>query len=150
MAEKKLNDAGVGASARAGLRVYEHAARGSGRTHQMIMALPEGAVVFCSNSTGWLRNMIRDLRGPQFQVTVVACNGLDGIHRGLVEHRAKPGYTPIAVDHHLIYMMYEQALDHLERQLAALGSPPHPFSEHTQDVPPVMLFTEMPGRRSDG
>lgn len=135
---KTINDAGMGAAAKMGLQLYEQASRGSGRTYRMIMALQPGAVVLSRDNGDWLRHMIRDLRGGDFDCKVISCKATKaGVYEAMHRHRIKP---PVAMDHFVVLGLYQEALDGLAKELASLGAPEHSFGEIQGAPPPAAFF----------
>lgn len=137
-----IDDAGIGAAARMGIEVYDQASRGSGRTYRMIMSLKEGSMVMMhGNNTTWMRNYIRELRGPKFKVEVVCTTGKSGMNRHIGNAMAKR--MPIAIDHYLLKELYLEHIEQFTKDLSSLGINEHNFSLARRDTPPpAYLFRE--------
>lgn len=138
-----MDDCGIGASARVGMEVFEQASRGSGRTRRMIMGLPSGVHVFIrGQNADWFRGMIRGLRGADFEFSVSAYSELRHSRQAIITalHRREP----VAIDHYLVSLFYEAALDRARDELREFGVVSHRFSEATSNraVPQVASFRE--------
>lgn len=138
MNEPKVDDAGIGAAAIMGIEIYDHACRGSGRTHRMVMALKPGTTVLCKGEPRWLEAMIRDLRGKDFDAKVVSCGSLDRAYEAI--GNAKARRRLIAMDHHLIADFYLETVKRLTRDLAHLGIEQHNETLMTNKPPPAAMF----------
>lgn len=114
--DHKLDDAGLGAAALSGLRLYEQASRASGRTHRMIMGLTEGATVFCAD--GEFRSlslMIKELRPDLDGKVDVFTWSRDA------EYRVRGRATQITMTHRLWLKMYEAAIERVRDDMQALS-----------------------------
>lgn len=138
MNELKVDDAGFGAAARVALHVYEQASRGSGRSQRMVMALEPNSRVIVQGDPVWMRNMIRDLRGPDFKATVVSSGTWYNTHREIAE--AKQRRQPIAIDHHLIKALYMERIASMTRDLVEIGIEQHNYSIVHDEPPPAAMF----------
>lgn len=112
-----LDDYGIGAAALAGLRVYEDAARGSGRTARMLATLTDGCTVFVGirREAGRLRRLIARTRPDLDRVSVVAVEG----RRAFEERRH--GLRDVRVDHTLAALLYLEAVNDVSAALAECG-----------------------------
>lgn len=136
-----MDDSGIGGAARVGLEVYEQASRGSGRTYRMVMGLPDGVhVMYRGPNDNWLIKMIRDARGPDFKFSVIRCTRRDEVM--VAFHEARRLRKPVALDHQVISMLYERALDDVRRDLEEMDVASHEFCQATSDraVPPCATF----------
>jgi hypothetical protein len=143
--DRKIDDAGMAAAASMGLQVYEHACRGSGRTHRMIMALKNGETILTHERGDWFKNMVRELRGPGFKVRIVSCDGTwDGLLRSIRREHLR---SPVAMDHYLLFHLHLDGIKQTARHLAELGVNQPVWVEQRGEPPPASSFFQ---ERYDG
>lgn len=110
-----MDDYGIAASALAGLKVYQHAARQSGRTTRMIAALVDGANIWCldQQEADWLRRQIKDRRPELKGWSVKPMNPAGGAHRAV---------PPAYFTESWVARAYECAIGGLSEELARAGT----------------------------
>jgi hypothetical protein len=116
-----MDDTGIGASVRSALRLHEDLSRGSGRTDRMIKSLVEGTVVFAATDQACrhIRQRVLELRPDLKNVAIRPANSL----RQVQEHAQRSSRVPqIALDHTLVWELYQTALQGLAGDLSDLGT----------------------------
>lgn len=137
-----MDDYGIGASARAGLAVYEQAARRSGRTLRMVRALKAPFLLIVDSAQEVRRHkdliaeMRPDLRETDFQIRSIGGSSRAGLTRHRVaELRSSAGPAskwPTVLDHLVVFRLYAEAIDEVSRDFA-----PNEFEQQTGAPPPV-------------
>ncbi len=133
-----MDDCGAYAAAKTGLEIYEQASRGSGRTHRMIKELPDKVMVCHTGDGAWIRNMIRDSRGREFQFTLAKVENWKDLQLAVEE--AARYRLPTAVDHHVVTQLYLKGLDEDRKRFAEVGVDLEKFSAAAGHPSPVSLY----------
>lgn len=106
---------GVVASAKAGMQMYEHAARGSGRTWRMLAAAPPKSLIIATDEqhASYMRSMLRKLDRTDLKVAAMKPSE-DAIHR-LADYRKAEG--AVMLDHNWTYRFFDAFIDRVHREL---------------------------------
>lgn len=114
-------DFGAKASALTGLRIYEQASRGSGRTETTLRSLKDGDILVAHDekSARHLERQCKE-RGLDVRVTTIRSIRMNG-------HAGAKGR--LVFDHAAVLAMYEEAIQGVDKEIAEHGAAMQPDKE---------------------
>lgn len=114
-----MDDYGIGAAALAGIRLYDQASRGGGRTHRMVMALSERSMVVVATEKDRrnIESLIKRVRPELTDVRFMVVEPQPRSIQAVMAHG-----RPVTFDHEWIRHFFEGRLKDTQVLLEELGA----------------------------